>query len=1306
MTILDGRFALVEAAGRGASGEVHRALDGKTGRVVAVKILRDKVSDEASRARFARETRILASVQNPHVVGYVAHGHHPNGCPYVATEWLEGEDLAHRQRRRPLGGREIVDVLEQIADGLAELHAIGVVHRDLKPSNLFLTERDDGRLHVTVIDLGIASVASDPGLTAQGTLLGTPSYMPPEQILGVGLTARSDVFSLGVVLFELVTGEKPFSGNDVVTLIAKIALQDAPRVRDFVPTAPRELDAIVARAMAKDPADRFASVTAFVEALASSPPFESARDLALRDAGESYGALRVRDVESTTLSTEERRVVTAVLLRSHDGALGEADAAVFDRVTAEHGGAPHALLGLARVAIVGGARSVGDEVQRAARAALALRREKPAMEIAIATGRGPTGRSALSGDAIERAARPGARLTGIRLDEATARLLGDGCPISRAGADLGLHEPSAPAAAGGASSDEATPAGALRARDAAPAGATAELDGFVLLGRAPAFVGRARELAELEALFDEVDREGVARAAIVVGPPGSGKSRLRYELERRLSERADRPLVLRGRASAIADGASFALAGALLRAHAGVRDGDPRERQLERLGRGLSEAERAALVPHLARIANVGAAPGPLEDSRMVGDRLRVAFEGWLRALTARRAVVLVLEDVQWADIASIALVEAALRNLPEARLLAIAIARPDVEKRFPKLWESRSPQTLRVPPLTRRASLALVREAAGSALPDERLERIVERAEGNAFYLEELLRAALRAPDAPTPDTVLGMVQARLDALGPEGKRVLKAASVYGETVWAGAIAEVLGDRPSDAAAAESLDATLTALVSAEILERRAEAAFSGEMELAFRSTLVREAAYELLPEGDRVRAHLRAADWLERHGESESFTLARHFELGGASARALPWYVRAAEQALFGGDFALVTACAEKAIAAGASRDTLGHVQLLVAEAERWRGDMRSALVAAGSAAKLLPRGSSAWFSALRELIGANGRLGNTAAIAPIATLASEATAAAEATSAQVAALVPAAVHFLYAGDTASAESLAARVEALLAGAPEIEPRDRARVHQLRAVLASHHDALEEGIAEQLAALEQFDLGNDRRAATLVRSNLAFVLLELGDIDRAIAILEQALADATHMNLGTIRPLVLQNLGTALARRGHHDAAFAMHTEAATTFRALGDPRLEGASRMHLALLHLERGELDDAERAARAVVELRIASIEVGARAIVARVHLARGDADQARAEATRAIEVLNRAKNVEELEIYARLAFAEALAAAGDARASREALHYAKHRIDERLAKLKDPALRTSLVERIPEHARVIELLGAA
>ncbi|NUO48122.1 MAG: protein kinase, partial [Polyangiaceae bacterium] len=1134
MSRLGGRFVTLETAGRGASGEVFRAIDETNKRLVALKVFAAEGRDAEKLDRFVREARLLSEVESRHVVGYVAHGVEPDGSAYLAVEWLEGEDLAKRSKRETLDGPKVVEVITQAARGLEALHLRGIVHRDVKPSNLFLTTDADGAMLVKLLDLGVARTLSDPGLTRHGTMIGTPSYMSPEQVLGgVDLSFRSDIFSLGVVLFELVAGVRPYVAEDIFAVVAKIALQDPPRLAAIAPGVSAELDAVVARAMAKRPEDRFASASDLAEAVARVPPFTPRSRLFAPKEEETHTAA-VRSIATT-----ERRIVTVLFARfATPDAAGDARDR-FETEVKSMGGTPYTLLARAHVGIFGGERSAGDEAARAARAALALRDRLGGASITVATGRAEAGGNEPTGEAIDRGARGADQRSSIlRVDQVTARLLGDAFELEGSAPWLTLR------------GERVAP---MRVR--------------TLLGRPTPCVGRDREIAHLESLYAEVETESVARAALVLAPPGGGKSRIRHELLSRFANRPTKPIVLLGRgASAFGGGSPFGLIGSAIRAHARIQADEPIANQRQKLGATIREGTTSTFMPLLAQIAAVDEQPQAVGEGMFVADLVRDAFERWVEQVTQTAPLVIVFEDVHAGDVASVALVESILRNHPELPVLALAFGRPEAEQRFAGRWAGSAPVTIRLPKLSKRAQAELATAVLGKSATPEIVDRIVSLADGNAFYLEELVRRVsdgAAGDEDGLPDTVLAMLQARLDALGDDSKRALKAASVFGDGFWPGAIANVLGDEIDHTGAA--LGRMMRSLVDAEVLERRQVSRFAGEDELVFRSQLLREASYGLLAEADREVAHRRAASWLALHGEQDHLSLARHFELGGQRDKASSQFAHAAEQALFGNDYAGAVDSAARALSCGASGEVRGRIQVMVAEAERWRGGIPAALDAAREACKLLPAGTLAWFHAMRERVAAEGRLANKDAIVSLAEELLSASSEPEARSAQIAALVPAAVHLLYVGHKARAQGLALGVEGLAARAgPGLEPRARARLSQLRAALAAAEDDLGRAIDEQERALALFEGATDHRAAALVCSNLAFQWYAVGNYERAEALLRRALATAKRLGLATIGPLAKQNLGAALFAKGELDESIAVQTEAADTFAEQHDPRL----------------------------------------------------------------------------------------------------------------------------------------------
>ncbi len=265
-----GRFEIEGKAAAGGMGVVYQALDRETGERVALKLLQQ--IDTESLARFAREAGILAQLIHPAIVRYVANGETDDGVPFIAMEWVEGETLHARIERGALAVDQSVAAARRVAEALGYAHARGIVHRDVKPGNLILRGRELER--IAVLDFGIARVAAHVGsLTDTGAMLGTPSYMAPEQARGErAVGAPADVFSLGCVLYECVTGQRAFGGQHMLALVAKVALWEPPNPRALDPGLSPELADLIEQMMAKSPAARPPDGNAAAALLAALPP--------------------------------------------------------------------------------------------------------------------------------------------------------------------------------------------------------------------------------------------------------------------------------------------------------------------------------------------------------------------------------------------------------------------------------------------------------------------------------------------------------------------------------------------------------------------------------------------------------------------------------------------------------------------------------------------------------------------------------------------------------------------------------------------------------------------------------------------------------------------------------------------------------------------------------------------------------------------------------------------------------------------------------------------------------------------------
>src|SRR6476661_360363 len=266
-----GPYEIVSILGAGGMGEVYLAHDDRLNRDVAIKVLpADRSLDDAARQRFLREARAASALNHPNIITIYETDSH-NGVAFIAMEYVKGSSLAEVLHERPLTDAEAIAYATQIADALAKAHAAGIVHRDLKPGNVMVTE--DGL--VKVLDFGLAKLetvakgamagkASGPGsaetaslLSIAGTTLGTLSYMSPEQARGEPTDFRSDIFSFGVVLFEMLTRELPFTGENLLAMLHSLHFGAPKDIRYLRPDLPPAIASIVGRCLQKLPADRY-----------------------------------------------------------------------------------------------------------------------------------------------------------------------------------------------------------------------------------------------------------------------------------------------------------------------------------------------------------------------------------------------------------------------------------------------------------------------------------------------------------------------------------------------------------------------------------------------------------------------------------------------------------------------------------------------------------------------------------------------------------------------------------------------------------------------------------------------------------------------------------------------------------------------------------------------------------------------------------------------------------------------------------------------------------------------------------------
>jgi serine/threonine protein kinase/tetratricopeptide (TPR) repeat protein len=1267
--VVAGRFLLERLVGEGGSSKVYRAFDRAGNTPIALKVL--SLRNELEDQRFRAEARILAELSHPAIVRYVADGETPARESFIAMQWLEGETLAERLAKGPLTVSESVSVVRQTAEALAEAHDRGLVHRDLKPSNLFLLDGAPDR--VKVLDFGIAKFSTDTGVrTSTGTFLGTVGYMAPEQAVAArDADARADVFALGCVLLECLTGRPAFVARHAVALLAKVLTEPAPRLAELLPELCGPLDSLVARMLSKDPNERPADASMLIRELD-----------ALSD--HTSGPLS-RGPTSVPISLTglERRVVSVVLVQGvpRRAPRGEAHSGnelptheATQLLAAEFGAEATLLSDGALLLVLSGRGTAIDRAAQAASCTLALRRLEPEARIVLSTGWADASASAPVGPVIDRAAAllhamrllPSGPVVGVVLDTTTARLLASRFEI-REGASSSLL-------VGEQTGHEPPPR---------------------LLGHATPCVGRNKELQLLVSAFSECVADRTPRAVLVTADAGVGKSRLAHEFMV-AARRQGIGRVFLAKSHSTGAGSAFLLARQLIRAATRMAESPaPREvyaALVARLEPVLGAKQSAHCAEFLCELLGtpVEAKPNSVlssarGDARLMSDWMRRSFDQWL-SVEASEPLIIVLEDLHWGDAPTVTYLGDALwrRDLP---LMVLALGRPEVHVTFPKLWPGAQLQQIGLSGLGRGASEELVRSVLSGL--DEATERlIVERANGNAFYLEELIRAVAEGRRDTFPETVVAMAHAGLERLDPASRRVLRAASVFGERFSVAGVSAIVGDGLA------TLD-RLRSLEEREVVSRVRGDPAAEDGQYAFRHALLRDAAYETLTDMDRKTAHLLAAEWLEHTLSPDPVVMADHLESGGALERAVPWLVRAAERAYAAGS----PADARRLSARGvnhATREDLGALQLLDGASSLLQGDYRTAAEKLRAAKPLLGPGSDRWFLGIATLAYASTVAGDPAAASEFVESMQSLPTLPVRNPLCAFGIARGILSLSFAGDGRRARALVDRVDMESQRHGELNPSSEGWLHLARgfSFMAGVRSLAD---ASRLASVT-VDLFEEARDSLAIPSALCWLGAMKGCVGRygeAAAIEQEAIARSEAggnlISPSLMKPLL--ELGRALS--GAPEAALEALGQPSIHSNPLGESVLLWA-RGYVAML-LDR--LDEAETVSRAAIAAGIPISAHAASATLARVLLLRGRPAESLHMATQCID-----RNLRDpffLSSDAPLVRAESLMALGRTEEARAALEEAKREVLGTAAALAEED-RAPYLESVRSNARTLKL----
>jgi tetratricopeptide (TPR) repeat protein len=1258
-------------------GAVYRAIDQSTGQLVAVKELHGLAPGDGE--RFSRECAFLASLDEPGIVRYVAHGSTEGGTRFLAMEWVDGPTVSDEMKRRSFRVRESVELVTALATIVSRVHKRGIVHRDIKPSNVVL-ERGDHR-RPKLLDFGVARVQGDAGgeLTGSGLVVGTAGYLSPEQATGKkDIDARADVFALGCLLFKCVTGRVPFRSDDPLGALLKLTLEDAPRLRDVVPTTPRELDDLVARMLARDRDDRPRDA-AQVASLLSQIPVD------LDDEAPP-------SIDEGVITGAEQRLAILVLARTDRlKSRGAPPPPRPDRVAVERAVCPLGLTadifadGTVVVVATGAGGPIPDVARSAARAACALRAAVPSLFVAVVAGRAASGGAVKIGETVDRASD---LLTHLMLHGEPGDVAVDATVASFVDSLYELDLSGSAARLLGERADSG-----LRS----------------VFGRRSASVGRERDLAFVRGLFDRTVEEGTARAALVIGEPGAGKSRLCHDLVAGLDRFAVEVWLLRGDRSR--SQVPFGALAPLLAALAGFEESDAGTTRWKKLASLVDAsapgAGSRAMLDVLAELCGIsrpeGRPPKALEAARrdpaLMGELLRRGLSDFVAAVASARPLFIAVEDVERVDAATVAFLESAVVGAASRPVFVLALARPEVKTTYPSLLSRCRLQTLHLDPLSAQSVGRLAAELLGTEGDRVAIERIVARAGGNPFFVEELTRATLAGRGASLPDSILALLEARFESLAPASRRILRAASVFGGTFWEGGVKALVPKA--------DVGAELAALEREGLIARARRTRLKGHAEHAFRHELLVEAAYAQIPEVDRKKAHRLVARWLESAGERDPIVLAEHYERGGEGQPAVGLFAVAADLALESSDLAQAVALCDRGLACGAFGEERGRLHVTCAEAMLWLGRAPEALAHARDAMARLAEGEPSWCAAAAIASSAAGRLGDVEALGSLAERALSAPAREPAGSERIVMLARAAIELVSLGSAELADKALSEISQADAQRDDLCAGWFFRARGLRAL--ANGDPCGFGMLTKRSAAS-FDRAGDVRNACVQRVNVAHASLAVGQFEDALEALLSVLEVADGLGLAGVVASAKLNVAIARAGLGCFDEAEADARDARAAFTEQRDERLAAVAGAHLARILIELRRPAEAEAVARealAIFEGR-AAVRALLWATLGQC-LTRGAREGGRAvppEALRAIgdaeASINDIMEIDGWRGYVRWSIADVLWQANDRADAARALTEAKHELELRAERISVEAQRESFLSRIPEHATTAAL----
>ncbi len=913
---LIGHYRIESRLGAGGMGAVYRAHDLTLQRPVALKRLLPTLVDSSLSLRFRREARMAARLNHPSIVHIYEIVETPD-AEWIAMELVQGKTLDRLLREGRLELARAVRLAREIADGLSEAHAQGIVHRDLKAANVMVTPTGRAK----ILDFGLArtyGLEADQEISAPGAIVGTCHAMSPEQAQGLSVDHRSDLFSLGSLLYEMVSGTSPFHAASPTQTLARICAADPTPLARVAPGLPAALSELVHRLLEKAPARRpqtAGEVVGLLEHIeregadASAPTALPTLLDHSRPPAPPSPAPAPRPTSAPPATSLERRQLTVLCAELVEAPSSDSDSSagvdaetlyelmlqlrpLAQEVAARYDGSLGNPVGHRVLLHFGYPVAHEDDAWRAVRAALDLAAEADrrfgaaiGLRVGVHTG---TAVVSSGGQAAEPV------VLGPTLD-AALRLLAAAEPgtVVVSGATRALvhravivePRPPLPPIPGATE-----PLQCFRVRESHDSGEDAAVDAAPL-------VGRERELELLLTRWEQA-RQGLGQAVLVSGDPGMGKSRLLRALRERLDLSQEGGVRwMAGHATPYTQNTPLHLGVQLLQRATAVAPGATPIARLEAVLAPLALDEALPLLAALLDLPPDARPPVPPMPAERQREETLDALVALVLDLAEREPVVVVVEDLHWCDATSLAWLDRLVEHASTAPLLLVMTMRANA---LDVPWSARAQVTqVALAPLPPGDIARLVEAIAeGRPLRPDVQQHILERTDGVPLFIEELTRSVLEGGQSgqwrSPPTTLRDSLAVRLDRLGP-AKEVAQLASVIGRTFSLPLLSAICTHD------VDTLERELRRLVQSGLVHRRG---FGAQARYSFKHALVRDAAYDSLLKRERQHLHLQLAQTLETPGAApegaRAELLAHHYAEASKPDRSAACRLEAARLAL----------------------------------------------------------------------------------------------------------------------------------------------------------------------------------------------------------------------------------------------------------------------------------------------------------------------------------------------------------------------------------------------------------------------